>query len=180
MDNFYSSIDPLKMVGAKLVSANVNGKQMNCILVPVNWNNIEVFKNDDGTFRAHMGLDHWGVNENYRKACLERNAGKADYVAPSHDVSVHYSEKFMEAATKSAEARLRKDATYMATNPTDEEIQKKAKYEVRNRARLGNMTPKTPRQAVQYNGAAPTAGTMGEYKAPDANQPVEPEDDLPF
>lgn len=177
--NYKGSIDLLKLNGATLASIEVApGVVKNCVVVPVEWNDIQVPANAEGKpTGAYMNIREWETGDAFRKACVERNADKPDYVAPSHQLEVSYSEDFRKAAIAAAVKRLKADASFMAANPSEEAIEKEAKYSVSNKARLGHITPMQPKPQQQYQGAAPAA-TAGAYTPPaEAAGPV---DDLPF
>ena len=48
MSNFSLSVDLLRFVGAEVCSLDFKGKKRNCIIIPVNWNDIEVKLDNDG------------------------------------------------------------------------------------------------------------------------------------
>ena len=181
MANLSTSIDMLKLKGARILSIEIDGKPMNCMVYPLSWNDQKVLVDEAGVpTHCYFDMMQWETNENFRKACLERNADRENYVAPSHEVQVSYSKDFREAACKAAEKRLRADAAFMANNPSEEDIKKKAVYAVNDAARVGYSTPRTPKAPAAMTAAAPAAPKVSGYKAPDANAPVQPEDDLPF
>jgi hypothetical protein len=180
MSGFRGKIDYLKLLGASLRSVEINGKAMNCIVIPVDYNDIFVSadKETGAPVAATQMLRFWEFSDNYRTKCMNNNASNPDYVAPTHKVVVSYGEEFQKKAMASAEKRVRANAEFMATNPSDEEIQKQAKIIVNDRSRIGDMTPLQPKSPQLYTGVAQVATGVGEYVAPDGE--VNPEDDLPF
>ncbi|MDD3037946.1 hypothetical protein [Bacteroides sp.] len=184
MGNYKGSINLMQLMGAKVVSMEVNGKPMNCVCIPVGWNDIAVTadKTTNEPNGAFLNLRGWETGANFRKACEERNTDKEGYVAPSHQISVSYTESFQEAAQKSAEARLRNNAEFMKNNPTDDDIKKQAKYDVSNKSRVGTLTPLERQQPTAYAGQSPAAQVAGQWTPPtvDAEGHVIPGDDLPF
>ena len=181
MSSYRAGADLLKMVGARVVSMDVNGKAENFICIPARFNDITINADNEGRPKsAFLNFNLWATNENFRKACLARNAEKENYQAPSHELSVSYSEDFQAAACRSAEKRLRANAEFMAKNPSEEDIKKQARWDVSNRSRFGFATPIQPKAAPTYQKTAPAAPAMGGYQAPSTDQPVAPEDDLPF
>lgn len=176
--NQKSSIDLLGLVGAQVKSDVINGKPVNLIVIPVAWNDISVTVDTNGTpNHAYLNMREWETNEKFRKACEANHAGEEDYIAPSHQISVSYSEEFEKAAIASAEKRLRADATFMAKNPTDEDIKREARYAVSNKARIGYVTPLKRREPTAYQGVAPAMQATGAYIPTTEAQPG---DDLPF
>lgn len=176
--NQKSSIDLLGLVGAQVKSDVINGKPVNLIVIPVAWNDISVTVDTNGTpNHAYLNMREWETNEKFRKACEANHAGEEDYIAPSHQISVSYSEEFEKAAIASAEKRLRADATFMSKNPTDEDIKREARYAVSNKARIGYVTPLKRREPTAYQGVAPAMQATGAYIPTTEAQPG---DDLPF
>lgn len=172
MGNFKGSINLMQFVGAEIRSMEIGGSVRNVVVIPVNWNDISVVT--DTTKRpnaAYLNLRAWETNDKFRQACMDHNADKEGYIAPTHQLQNSYSPEFQEAALKSVEARLRKDDKYMSENPSDEDIKTKAKNEVSNKSRLGTLTPLARKQA-----ALAQAASSGEWQPPTAD----PTDDLPF
>lgn len=177
--NHRSNIDLLALIGAELVSVNKNGKKMNCVVVPVDWNCISVTANKDGIpNHAYLNMVEWETSDKFREACESRHSDEPDYIAPSHQISVSYTKEFSDAANKKAEETLRKDGVYMAENPSDDEVRKKAEYQVRNRARIGYVTPIKRKEPAAYTGTAPEPSGMSSYVPPVENEA--PYNDLPF
>lgn len=181
MASYRAGQDLLKLVGTRVVSMEVNGKAENFICIPARFNDITINADSNGQPRsAYLNFNLWATNDRFRKACMERNADKQNYQAPSHELAVSYSEDFLAAACRAAEKRLRADAAYMAKNPSEEEIKKQARYDVNNRARMGYATMIQPKAAPTYQNVAPAATNVGAYQSPTTDQPIAPEDDLPF
>lgn len=183
MGSFRGSINLLSLLGAEVVSMEVNGKVRNVVAIPVGWNDITVTMNEttQKPNAAYLNLRAWETNDAYKKACVEKNADKEGYIAPSHNMQVSYSETFQENAQKAATARLIKDETFMAKSPTEEAIAQQAKYDVSNKSRIGTLTPLARKQPAQYTGQA-TQTSAGAWVAPAAGQDghVNPDEDLPF
>lgn len=183
MGSFKGSVNLLSLLGAEVVSMEVNGVVRNVVAIPVGWNDITVTVNEttQKPNAAYLNLRAWETSDSYKKVCIERNDDKDDYVAPSHQIQVNYGADFQEAAQKAAAARLSKDEAFMAKNPTEETIALQAKYEVSNKSRIGTLTPLAKKQPQQYNGQAASANA-GSWvpPAPGSDGHVEPTDDLPF
>lgn len=176
--NQKSSIDLLDLVGAQIKSDVINGKPVNYVVIPVAWNCIGVTTDSNGNpNHAFLNMKEWETSEKFRKACEANHAGEEDYIAPSHQISVSYTEEFEKAAIAAAEKRLRADATFMAKNPTDEDIKREARYAVANKARIGYVTPMKRREPTEYQGVAPAMQATGAYIPTTEAQPG---DDLPF
>lgn len=178
--NNKASIDYLKLMGAQVMSVAINGKPMNCVVIPCAWNGITVTADEKtGQPRsAFQNLREWETSQKYRAACLDNHKDEEGYQAPSHQISVSYSEELENAYKKRIEERLRADATFMATNPTDEDIKSKVSIEVRNQTRIGYVTPLKKAEPQPFMGAAQSAGNTGAYVPPPTE--VNPGDDLPF
>lgn len=177
--NNKSSIDLLALVGAQLMSVEINGKKVNAVVVPTAWNDISVTadKTTGLPNHAYLNMREWETSQKFKDACMQNHLGETDYVAPSHQIAVSYTTDFEQKAVAAAEKRLRADATFMAKNPSEEDIKKEAKYAVANKSRIGYVTPLKPAAAPAYTGAAQTAQGIGAYTP---NNEVSPEDDLPF
>lgn len=182
MENFRETINLLRFVGAQLLSVNVDGKMKNCVVIPVDYNDIFVTMNDKNEpVGASTELRGWGTNEKFRQACIEQNADKEGYLPPSHQVQVSYGENFKKLAIAAAEKRLRADEKFMAKGLTDEEIKKEAEYSVNNKSRIGFAFPLKKKEAAEFTGQAQQAAA-GAFVPPAPGQDghVSPEDDLPF
>lgn len=182
MENFKGSINLMQLIGAEIRSMEIAGTVRNVVVIPVNWNNIAVTtdKTTQKPNAAYMNLRAWETNNKFRQSCIEHNADKEGYVAPTHQLQNSYTQEFQEAAQKSAEARLRNDEKYMADNPSDDEIKTRARNEVSNKSRLGTLTPLSRKQPQTYTGQA-EAAVAGEWQPPTPEQEQNaPKDDLPF
>ena len=184
MGNFKGSINLMQLMGAKVVSMEINGKPMNCVCIPTGWNDIRVTA-DKATNQpngAYLNLRGWGTSPKFRQACEKNNADKEGYVAPSHQLHNSYSEEFQKAAIASAEARLRGDEEFMAKNPSEEDIKKQASYAVNDKSRIGTVTPLERKEPEAFAGQAAPAQGVGGWTPPavDAEGNVLPGDDLPF
>lgn len=183
MGSFKGSINLLSLLGAEVVSMEVNGVVRNVVAIPVGWNDITVTTNEttQKPNAAYLNLRAWETGDAFKKACMERNDDKEDYIAPSHQLQVNYGAEFQELAQKAAVARLSKDEKFMEKNPTEEAIVQQAKYDVSNKSRIGTLTPLARKQPQQFNGQA-AAANAGAYvpPAPGSDEHVNPADDLPF
>ncbi len=175
-----SSIDLLALVGAELISVEKNGRKVNCVCVPVDYNCISVTANKDTGMpnHAYLNMREWEVSAKFREACMKNHEGEDGYVAPSHQISVSYTEDFEKAARASAEKRLRGDEQFMARGLSDDEIKKEAAYAVSNKARIGYVTPMRRQEPSAYSGTAPQAQGVSTYVPPTGE--VNPGNDLPF
>ncbi len=183
MGNFKGNINLMQLVGAQIVSMEVNGKSMNCVCIPVAWN--DIYLTADRTANqpngAYLNLRAWATGIKYRQTCEVNNADREGYVAPSHQLSVSYSENFQKAANTAAETRLRNDKEFMAKNLPEEEIKKQALYAVSNKSRIGTLTPLERHQPEVYTGQANPAQGVGEWTPPVTDEEnTQPSDDLPF
>ena len=178
--NNKASIDYLKLMGAQVSTVAINGKPMNCVIIPCAWNGITVTADEKtGQPRsAFQNLREWETSQKYRQVCLDNHKDEEGYQAPSHQISVSYPEELENAYKKRIEGRLRADAIFMATNPTDEDIKSKVSIEVRNQTRIGYVTPIKRAEPQAFTGAAQAASSTGAWVPPPAE--VNPEDDLPF
>lgn len=178
--NSKSSFDYLKLQGAQVMSVAINGKPMNCVVIPISYNGISVTADKDTgqPNAAFQNLREWETSQKFKEACIANHQGEADYMPPSHQISVSYPQDLEDAYKKRYEELVRKDEKYMAGNPSEDDIKKEASNRLRNQQRIGYVTPLKRADAQVYNGQAPAAGTTGAYVAPPAE--VNPEDDLPF
>lgn len=178
--NNKASIDYLKLMGAQVMSVEVNGKRMNCVVIPCAWNGISVTADEKtGQPRsAFQNLREWETSAKYRQACLDNHKDEEGYQAPSHQISVSYSEELDNAYKRRIEERLRADAAFMATNPTDDDIKAKVTIELRNQLRIGYVTPLKRAEAPAYAGSAPVAQNVSDWSPASAEANVD--DDLPF
>lgn len=183
MRNFKGNINLMQLVGAKVVSMEVNGKSMNCVCIPAAWNDIYLSadKATNEPNGAYLNIRAWGTGVKYRQVCEANNADKEGYIAPSHQISTSYSEQFQKDAVAAAENRLRKNEELMAKNLPEEEIKKKALYTVSNKSRIGTLTPLEPQQPEAYTGKAAPAQGISEWIPPmEDSEDSQSKDDLPF
>lgn len=176
MSNFNLSVDLLKLQGAKVHGLNIDGRMRNCLVIPVAWNDIEVKVDSNNVPQAApLYLRGWETSDAYVNACKANHEDESDYVAPSHTLSVNYREEFTEKAIEAAYNRLKADPT-KAGMPEDE-LRKLAKYEVREKQRIGSMKvlAKKPQPTLQGT-ATPIQGAPGAFQQEVDNV----SDDLPF
>ena len=176
--NNKASFDYLKLQGAKGESVKVNGKMMNCVIIPVAWNGIRV-NTDEKTgaiVSATQYAREWETNQKYKDACIANHQGEADYLPPSHQIAVSYPEELEKAYKERYREQLMADAEFMATNPTEEDIKRRVAILFSNQTRIGIVTPIKPKEAPVLTGDAPAA-TTGAYIPTTEAQPG---DDLPF
>ena len=176
--NNKASFDYLKLQGAEVKSVEVNGKMMNCVVIPVAWNGIRV-NTDEKTgaiVSATQYTREWETNQKYKDACIANHQGEADYLPPSHQISVSYPEELENAYKKRYREQVMADAAFMANNPTEEDIKKRVAILFSNQTRIGIVTPIKPKEAPVFNGVAP-AVTTGAFIP---TEEVQPGDDLPF
>lgn len=175
MSNFSLTADLLKFIGAEVCSLNFKGKMRNCVIIPVDWNDIDVKVNDQNKpVAAPVYLRGWEAKEAYIKACKEKNSDNKDYVAPSHLLEMNWREDFMNKAVDTAYKRLKSDTQNEAV--PDDELKKKALYEVRGKLRVGSMKVLAKREQPTLQGdASPLQEAPQEYA-----QEVDAKDDLPF
>lgn len=177
MSNFSLSVDLLKFIGAEVCSLDFKGKKRNCIIIPVNWNDIEVKVDNNGKpAAAPVYMRGWETKESYVKACKEKNADNPDYVAPSHTIDLNWREEFMNQAVETAYNRMKADPQNAGIS--EEDLRKKALYEVRNKLRVGNMKMLAKREQPTLQGdAAPLNAAPQEFSK---EVEVDEKDDLPF
>lgn len=175
MSNFSISGDLLNFVGADVRALEYEGKVRNCVIIPVDWNDLEVKVNDQNKPVAVPFYGRaWEVKEAYLKACMEKNAGDPNFIAPSHTVELNWREDFMNKAVDAAFKRMKVDS--QSTGVTDEDLKKKALYEVRNRLRLGTMKVLAKREQPTLQGPAVPLQSAPQEFSPEVNG----SDDLPF
>lgn len=185
MSHLKGGINLMQFAGAELRSMEINGKLQNVVVIPVAYNNINVTcHKETGTLNgAYINVRGWMTNEKFRNACMERNASIQGYEPPSHQLSLSFTEEFTNAAFAAAERRLRATESFMKDKPTDEDIAKAARIEVKNKLRIGTLTPLESSPAPTYTGSAPSATTGGYVASPggDGGSVVPSDlDDLPF
>lgn len=172
MANYYASIDLLRLKGASVRSADVNGRVMNVVMIPVDYNDIFVSVKDGMPSSARLSLNMWQVNDKFRQACIEKNKDKENYNPPCNNIDVSYSQEFREKAETAAFNRLRKSN---GGTMSDDELKKAARYEVSNASNIGYMHERAARQPEQLGTLASPVSSQG-YSA---SEPVTA-DDLPF
>ena len=177
MSNFSLSVDLLRFVGAEVCSLDFKGQKRNCIIIPVNWNDIEVKVDNNGKpAAAPVYMRGWETKDSYVKACKERNADNPDYVAPSHTIDLNWREEFMNKAVEAAYKRMKGDPQNASIS--DEDLKKKALYEVRNKLRVGSMKVLAKREQPTLQGdAAPLNAAPQEFSK---EVTTDESDDLPF
>lgn len=177
MSNYSLSVDLLKFIGAEVCSLDFKGKKRNCIIIPVNWNDIEVKVDNNGKpAAAPVYMRGWETKESYVKACKEKNADNPDYVAPSHTIDLNWREEFMNQAVETVYNRMKADP--QSAGMSEEDLRKKALYEVRNKLRVGNMKTLIKREQPTLQGdAAPLNAAPQEFSK---EVVVDEKDDLPF
>lgn len=177
MSNFSLSVDLLRFVGAEVCSLDFKGKKRNCIIIPVNWNDIEVKVDNNGKpAAAPVYMRGWETKESYVKACKEKNADNPDYVAPSHTIDLNWREEFMNQAVETVYNRMKADP--QTAGMSEEDLRKKALYEVRNKLHVGNMKMLAKREQPTLQGdAAPLNSAPQEFSK---EVEVDEKDDLPF
>lgn len=175
MSNFSFAGDLLKFIGSDVCSLNYKGKMRNCIIIPVDWNDIKVVVDDKNKpISAPFYGRNWEVNKAYIEACMRKHDGDPNYKAPSHTMNLVWSEEFMNKAVDSAYNRMKGDPQNEGIS--DEELKKKALYEIRNKLRFGSMKVLASREQPTLQGdASPLQEDPQEYA-----QEVDAKDDLPF
>lgn len=175
MDNFSFSQDLLKFIGADVCALDYKGKVRNCIIIPVGWNDIKVVVDDKNKpVAAPVYGRSWVANDTYIKACIEKHRDDSNYTPPSHTMSLVWSEEFMNKAVDTAFNRMKSDPKNAGVSEDD--LKKKALYEVRNKLRIGSMKVlANTRTATLSRTAAPLNAVPQEF-----SQEVDGSDDLPF
>lgn len=73
MSNFSLSVDLLRFVGAEVCSLDFKGQKRNCIIIPVNWNDIEVKVDNNGKpAAAPVYMRGWETKDSYVKPARKR------------------------------------------------------------------------------------------------------------
>ena len=178
--NGKSSFDYLKLQGAQVMSVEISGKKMNCVVIPVDYNGITVTadKTTGLPNAAFQNCREWETSQKFKDACIANNTDKEDYIAPSHSIEVSYPEKLETAYKKRHEELVRKDEKFMATNPTEDAIKQEANNRYRRQLRIGYVTPLKKAEPQPFTGAAQAANSTGAWVPPPAE--ANPGDDLPF
>ena len=152
--NYRQSINLMLLRGAQLCSATINGQKVNVVMIPVQENHISVTV-DPQTRQpnaAYLNLIADEPGNAYYDKILRENP-KA--TLPSHML---YNNPMPEARKRLdalMEQKLRNDANYMATNPTNEDIAKRAHYDVRRTLYVGRAY--SLGQPNEFRGSAPQA-----------------------
>lgn len=177
MSNFSLSVDLLKFIGAEVCSLDFKGQKRNCIIIPVNWNDIEVKVDNNGKpAAAPVYMRGWEARNSYVKACKEKNADNPDFVPPSHLLEVNWHEDFMNKAVEMVYNRMKADP--QNADVSEDDLKDKARYEVRNKLRVGNMKILAKREQPTLQGdAAPLNAAPQEFSK---EVVVDEKDDLPF
>lgn len=177
MSNFSLSVDLLKFIGAEVCSLDFKGQKRNCIIIPVNWNDIEVKVDNNGKpAAAPVYMRGWEARDSYVKACKEKNADNPDFVPPSHLLEVNWHEDFMNKAVEMVYNRMKADP--QNADVSEDDLKDKARYEVRNKLRVGNMKILAKREQPTLQGdSAPLNAAPQEFSK---EVVVDEKDDLPF
>lgn len=152
--NYRQSINLMQLRDAKLLQVEINGRKVNAVVIPVQENHISVTV-DPQTRQpnaAYLNLIADEPGNVYYDKILRENA-KANL--PSHML---YNNPMPEARKRLdalMEQKLRNDANYMATNPSNEEIAKRAHYDVRRTLYVGRAY--SLGQPNEFRGSAPQA-----------------------
>lgn len=189
--NYRQSINLMQLRDAKLLQVEINGRKVNAVVIPVQENHISVTV-DQQTRQpnaAYLNLIADEPGNAYYDKILRENA-KA--TLPSHMLYNNPMPEVRKRLDALMEQKLRNDANYMATNPTNEEIAKRAHYDVRRTLYVGRAY--SLGQPNEFRGSAPQAevsayqptgeesGTQQQaQQLPNPPKPApEPGDDLPF
>ena len=152
--NYRQSINLMQLRDAKLLQVEINGRKVNAVVIPVQENHISVTV-DQQTRQpnaAYLNLIADEPGNAYYDKILRENA-KA--TLPSHML---YNNPMPEARKRLdalMEQKLRNTPEYMATNPTNEEIAKRAHYDVRRTLYVGRAY--SLGQPNEFRGSAPQA-----------------------
>lgn len=189
--NYRISLNLMRLRGAKLCSVTLDGKPVNCLVVPVQDNHISVTV-DPKTRQpkdAYFNLLADAPSDAYYDKVLHENPNAK---LPRHMVYNNPSQESRKRMEKHMEQKLRNDQQYMAQHPSDDDIAKRAKYGLRNELYLGRAYSLEAQN--EYRGSAPKAET-GDYQPTkeEMNQQQQPSatvnqyihestryDDLPF
>lgn len=177
MSNFSLSVDLLKFIGAEVCSLDFKGQKRNCIIIPVNWNDIEVKLDNNGKpAAAPVYMRGWEARNSYIEACKKKNSDNPDFVPPSHLLEVNWHEDFMNKAVEMVYNRMKADP--QNADVSEDDLKDKARYEVRNKLRVGNMKTLAKREQPTLQGdAAPLNAAPQEFSQ---EVTTSEDDDLPF
>ena len=177
MSAFRMSLKLLALKKASVVSVPIDGKPMNCVVIPCAYNDISITQKEDGTIdNAYLNMSCWPYPQKYIDTCIQSNRDKDNYTPPSHEVQVNYSEDFKEKATAAAKIRILKEAAAKGETIEEDQLAQQAKNALRAACRIGQMTEIRPKEAAPFTGQAPSAGNVAAY----VPEEVSPTDDLPF
>ena len=176
MENFSLTEDLLRYQGASVCSLDYMGAKRNVVIIPVDWNGIDVKVNSEGKVTNAFSYQRgWQTSKSYQDACVKANGDKEGYTAPSHLIYTNYSEDFEKKMKEALINKLSKDSENASLS--DEDLTKKASYELRDIQRIGSMRVLAKKEKPTLQGDAPELQTS----APEAfNQEVSGRDDLPF
>ena len=178
MSNYFAQLDLLKLTGAKVSSADIDGKVMNVVVIPADVNGISIMADQNNRpSRAFLPVNMWQNNERFVAACREHHKGETDYNPPSHSVQVAYSKELQETLVNSVAENMRQDSRF-DTMP-QEELKKQALYEVRRHALLAYAYERKNREQQSFNGQAKPV-SLGEPVIKTTPTQKTMEDDLPF
>lgn len=154
--NYRLSINLLKLQGAQLSSVNLGGRNVNCVILPIEPNHISVTadqqtRQPNGAY-FNLLCDEPG-NAYYNKLLQENPKAKM----PSHMVYVNPMPDARKRLEVIREQQLRNDTEYMATNPTADDITKRSRYDVKRTLHIGRAYELTPTN--EYHGQAPAIQT---------------------
>lgn len=177
MSAFRMSLKLLALKKASVVSVPIDGKPMNCVVIPCAYNDISITQKEDGTIdNAYLNMSCWPYPQKYIDTCVQSNRDKDNYTPPSREVQVNYGEDFREKAIAAAKMRIMKEAAAKGETIEEDQLTQQAKYAIREASRVGQLTEIRPREAAPFTGQAPTAGSVAAY----VPEEVSPMDDLPF
>lgn len=177
--NNKAEFDYLDLLGVEVKSVELKGgKKVNCVCVPIEWNSIYLRRDEKtGEFiSARQYTREWATNQKYKDACIANHKDDPDYMPPSHHIAVSHTKENEERLRARWRDILLNDATFMATNPTEEDIEKQITIKRRDQDRIGTVTPIKPKEQPSYAGPAPFAASE-EYN-PVSEAAIG--DDLPF
>lgn len=197
MASFYGNIDLMKLKGAKLLTGlDEKKKDRVYVCIPVAWSEIKTTQDAQGNTHARLSVNLWETGAKYRQACIAgkqaRGEDVSNYIPPSHQMEVGYSEDFRTKAEEAARKRLLKEHPDWSQPEHAQEL-KNAIYNA-VRVRLGTISAHVAKEqrasvatAVQgVSGYTPqqTEGADGQVQgAADPNDPFANDDypdDLPF
>ena len=177
MSAFRMSLKLLDLKKASVASVAIDGKPMNCVVIPCAYNDISITKNEDGTINnAYLNMSCWPYPQKYIDTCMQSNRDKENYTPPSHEVQVNYSKDFREKAVAAAKMRILKEAAAKGETIEEDQLVLQAKNAIREASRVGQLTEIRPKEAAPFTGQAPSAGPVSAY----VPEEVSPLDDLPF